>query len=100
MSGARIAPLPHTPDTSGALPAPPREAARVDLARALGPWAAAAIVVGTMLGTGIFIVPSTMARQAGSVPLVMLAWVLGGLLALFGIGVFVRRELATAQGTQ
>ena len=37
-----------------------------------------------MLGTGIFIVPSTMARQAGSVPLVMLAWVVGGLLALFG----------------
>ena len=37
-----------------------------------------------MLGTGIFIVPSTMARQAGSLPLVMLAWVIGGLLALFG----------------
>ena len=57
---------------------------RLDLARVLGPWAAAAIVVGTMLGTGIFIVPSTMARQAGSVPLVMTAWMLGGLLALFG----------------
>jgi basic amino acid/polyamine antiporter, APA family len=56
----------------------------LDLARVLGPWAAAAIVVGTMLGTGIFIVPSTMARQAGSVPLVMLAWAIGGLLALFG----------------
>lgn len=58
--------------------------ARPELARVLGPWAAAAIVVGTMLGTGIFIVPSTMARQAGSIPLVMSAWVLGGLLALFG----------------
>ena len=72
----------------------PNAAARVDLARVLGPWAAGAIVVGTMLGTGIFIVPSTMARQAGSVPLVMLAWVVGGLLALFGALSYA--ELATA----
>jgi amino acid transporter len=57
---------------------------RLELARLLGPWAAAAIVIGTMLGTGIFIVPSTMARQAGSIPLVMLAWAIGGVLALFG----------------
>jgi basic amino acid/polyamine antiporter, APA family len=47
-----------------------------------------------MLGTGIFIVPSTMARQAGSVPVVMLAWVLGGLLALFGALTYA--ELAAA----
>lgn len=76
--------MPPTVDTvhpaTSRAPAPPA----IDLARVLGPWTAAAIVVGTMLGTGIFIVPSTMARQAGSVPLVMLAWVLGGLLALFG----------------
>ena len=76
--------MPLTFDASAAGPPPSLEPARIELARVLGPWAAAAIVVGTMLGTGIFIVPSTMARQAGSVPLVMLAWVLGGLLALFG----------------
>ena len=70
-----------TPAVTGVAAAVP---ARLDLARVLGPWAAASIVVGTMLGTGIFIVPSMMARQAGSVPLVMTAWVLGGLLALFG----------------
>ena len=75
----------------------PNGAARVDLARVLGPWAAGAIVVGTMLGTGIFIVPSTMARQAGSVPVVMLAWVVGGLLALFGALSYA--ELATAMRT-
>ncbi len=74
----------RTLDTRGTRSPPPSRATRVDLVRVLGPWAAAAIVVGTMLGTGIFIVPSTMARQAGSVPLVMLAWVVGGLLALFG----------------
>lgn len=65
-----------------------------DLSRVLGPWTAAAIVVGTMVGTGIFIVPATMARQAGSVALVMLSWVAGALLALFGALTYA--ELAAA----
>ena len=55
-----------------------------ELVRGLGPWAAAAIVVGTMVGTGIFIKPASMASAAGSVGLVTLAWVLGGALSLFG----------------
>lgn len=55
-----------------------------DLVRGLGPWASVAIVVGTMIGTGIFIVPADMARSAGTVGLVTLAWVLGGTLSLFG----------------
>jgi APA family basic amino acid/polyamine antiporter len=55
-----------------------------ELVRGLGPWAAAAIVVGTMVGTGIFIKPAAMASAAGSVRLVTLAWVLGGALSLFG----------------
>ena len=37
-----------------------------------------------MIGTGIFIVPANMARSTGSVELVILAWVAGGLLTLFG----------------
>ena len=54
------------------------------LIRGLGPWAAAAIVVGTMIGTGIFIKPANMAQEAGTVGLVTLAWVIGGVLSLFG----------------
>ncbi len=54
------------------------------LVRALGPWAAAAIVVGMIIGTGIFIKPADMAREAGTAGLVTLAWVLGGILSLFG----------------
>lgn len=54
------------------------------LIRGLGPWAAAAIVVGTIIGTGIFIVPATMAQAVGTVGMVMLAWVIGGTLSLFG----------------
>jgi len=54
------------------------------LIRGLGPWAASAIVVGTMVGTGIFLKPSEMAAAGGSVSLVYAAWIAGGLLSLFG----------------
>ena len=56
----------------------------LELVRGLGLWSATAIVVGTMIGTGIFLVPSEMARQAGSVNLVLAAWIVGGALSLFG----------------
>ena len=52
------------------------------LVRGLGPWAAAAIVVGTMIGTGIFLKPSEMAAEGGSVAVVFAAWIVGGLLSL------------------
>jgi amino acid transporter len=42
------------------------------------------IVVGTMIGTGIFIIPAEMARAAGSVSVVFAAWLVGGALSLFG----------------
>jgi basic amino acid/polyamine antiporter, APA family len=57
---------------------------QLDLVRALGPWAAMAIVVGTMVGTGIFLKPGEMARVGGSVSIVYAAWIVGGLLSLFG----------------
>ena len=56
----------------------------LDLVRELGPWAAMSIVVGTMIGTGIFIIPAEMARAAGSVSVVFAAWLVGGALSLFG----------------
>ena len=59
-------------------------AKRLDLVRGLGAWAALAIVVGTMVGTGIFLKPSEMAAVGGSVSLVFSAWIAGGLLSLFG----------------
>lgn len=43
-----------------------------------------AIVVGTVIGSGVFLIPSEMVRDAGSAWLVYLAWVTGGLLSLFG----------------
>jgi basic amino acid/polyamine antiporter, APA family len=55
-----------------------------DLPRVLGASHATAIVVGTIIGSGIFLVPSEMMLAVGSSGLVYLAWVVGGLLSLFG----------------
>jgi len=54
------------------------------LKRELGVWSAAAIVVGTVIGSGIFLVPSSMVRSVGTPRTVFLVWIAGGLLSLFG----------------
>jgi basic amino acid/polyamine antiporter, APA family len=64
--------------------APAKPEGRPELVRALGPWAAAAIVVGTVIGTGIFLKPSEMAAEAKSIAVVFAAWIAGGALSLFG----------------
>src|SRR5579884_1215406 len=55
-----------------------------DLIRALGVSHASAIVVGTIIGSGIFLVPAEMMQAVGSAKLVYLAWLVGGLLSFFG----------------
>jgi len=54
------------------------------LRRALGPWAAGSIVIGTAIGSGIFLVPSDMVNAVGTPALVFFVWVFGGVLSLFG----------------
>lgn len=58
--------------------------ARRELARDLGVSHATAVVVGTIIGSGIFLVPAEMMQAVGSAKLVYLAWVVGGLLSFFG----------------
>jgi basic amino acid/polyamine antiporter, APA family len=66
-------------------PAQPHSAAAPhDLPRVLGASQATAIVVGTIIGSGIFLVPREMMQDVGSSALVYLAWIIGGLLSLFG----------------
>src|SRR5437879_8686108 len=57
---------------------------RLDLVRGLGAWASAAIVVGTMIGTGRFLKPAEMAREGRSVSVVFAAWIVGAILSIFG----------------
>ena len=62
----------------------PSSSSAPDLPRVLGVWHATAIVVGTIIGSGIFLVPQEMMRAVGSGRMVYLAWIVGGLLTLFG----------------
>src|SRR5712691_2158339 len=57
---------------------------RPELSRDLGVSHAAAVVVGTIIGSGIFLVPSEMMKAVGSAKLVYLAWLVGGMLSFFG----------------
>ena len=56
----------------------------IELRRDLGLWGAVSIVIGTVIGSGIFLVPRTMVLRVGSPTLVFVVWVFGGLLSLCG----------------
>ncbi len=60
------------------------EGHRSELARGLGLWSATAAVVGLVIGQGIFLVGSQVARDTRSTAVSVAAWVVGGLLALCG----------------
>src|SRR5207245_8353777 len=56
----------------------PMSEKRLELIRGLGPAAAMAMVVGHIIGTGVFLVPSSMARATGSFGLAVLLRGVGG----------------------
>src|SRR6185312_13591044 len=58
--------------------------ARPELVRELNAWHATAIVVGTIIGSGIFRVSAVMMKDVGTPSLVYLVWLVGGLLSFFG----------------
>jgi APA family basic amino acid/polyamine antiporter len=55
-----------------------------DLRRVLGPVSATCIVVGAIIGVGIFFTPTRVARIAGNAELALWTWAAGGLVALLG----------------
>jgi APA family basic amino acid/polyamine antiporter len=65
----------------------------VTFRRALGPFDATMVVVGGIVGSGIFILPSVVAQRLPTSALVLLAWAVGGAIAL--AGAFAFAELAT-----
>jgi amino acid transporter len=64
------------------------------LPRHLGLLSSIAVLVGSTIGSGIFRVPAGAAATLGAPGPVLLAWVLGGLIALFGALTYA--ELAAA----
>jgi APA family basic amino acid/polyamine antiporter len=59
-------------------------AGRLELVRRLNGWHATAIVVGTIIGSGIFLVPAEMMQAVGSARMVYAVWIVGGILSFFG----------------
>ena len=50
------------------------------------------IVMGGIVGSGIFVTPATVARSVGSSALIVAAWIIGGVVAV--LGAFIYAELA------
>ena len=67
---------------------------RPSLQRVLGVWSAASIVIGTVIGSGVFLVPTAMIAKVGSVKMLFVVWIVAGLLSLFGALTYA--ELAAA----
>src|SRR2546430_16129468 len=65
------------------------------LARRIGLFDATLIVMGGIVGPGIFVPPADVARNAGEPWLILGAWLVGGVAAL--LGAFVYAELSSAR---
>lgn len=64
------------------------------LPRRLGLWSAVAVLIGSTIGSGIFRTPASVAERVDDVPLFLLAWVIGGVVAVAGALTYA--ELAAA----
>ena len=60
--------------------------------RGLGLFSGTMAVIGGIIGSGIFLNPAIVAARLGTAPLTLLAWILGGVVAL--LGAFIYGELA------
>src|SRR5579875_2646561 len=78
-----MARAPRIPYAGGAMTNDPSAPPRA-LPRKLGLTTGTAVVVGVIIGSGIFRVPSPIAGAAGNLTGIALVWVLGGVVALFG----------------
>jgi basic amino acid/polyamine antiporter, APA family len=63
----------------------------VTLPRVLGPIAAFCVVVGSVIGSGIFLVPATVAQNVPFISGIILVWIIGGLFS--GAGALTLAEL-------
>lgn len=58
------------------------------LAQRIGFWAATSIVVGSVIGSGVFMKPASMAAQLGSPVWLTLVWIIAGIFSLMGALIF------------
>ncbi len=62
--------------------------ARPDLPRVLGVWSAASILIGSIIGSGVFVKPGGIAADLASPGWILVCWTASGLLAWIGSLVF------------
>src|SRR5467141_1369271 len=83
----QIMPLPsevqRMADTTQAIHEPAAAMQEAGFVRAIGLFDGTMIVVGSMIGSGIFIVAAGISRQTGSPGGLLLTWILTGLLTIF-----------------
>lgn len=75
----KVAPAEKVPER---LSGPDKEG--VKLKKELGLWDGVAIIVGIIVGAGIFVSPKGVLRNSGSVGLALIIWIFSGLLSLIG----------------
>ena len=63
------------------------------LEKTIGLWSAITIVIGVIIGSGIFMKPATMASQLPSPYMLITVWIVAGLISMFGALAFA--ELGT-----
>jgi basic amino acid/polyamine antiporter, APA family len=76
-----------TPPTAPDSAKPPKSSTQetsTGLVRALGPVIATAVVVGNVIGSGIFLKPGNIASASGDFTLIISVWIFGGLLCVLG----------------
>ena len=54
------------------------------LTQKIGFWSATAIIIGSIIGSGVFMKPASMAGQLGSPIWLTIVWIIAGLFSLFG----------------
>jgi len=69
------------------MPSPPQ------LAKTIGLWSATTLVIGSVIGSNIFMKPATMAAQLSSPYMIIIVWVIAGIVSMFGAMAFA--ELGT-----
>jgi APA family basic amino acid/polyamine antiporter len=60
----------------------------VGYARRIGPFSGTMMVVGGIIGSGIFLNPSIVAQRVGTGPLTMVVWGIGAVVAILGAFIF------------
>jgi APA family basic amino acid/polyamine antiporter len=72
------------PEGKSAVAAPPGERSTGSYAARLGLFSGTMMVVGGIIGSGIFLNPAIVAQRVGTLGLTLTVWVLGGIVALIG----------------